>query len=115
MTERLKKEKEQLLRDIDEERNRLVDLEENNLNKSFGKFFVKPLFLALIFGLILKYLGLKDNAIVGGFLIAFFVSLFVFSYKTKKDFEKRSKDIQEEKIKIQANIFAMAKRLGEID
>lgn len=115
MKENLEKEKKDLLDQIEIERNKLFSLEEENLSKSFGKFFVKPLLLAMVFALILKYMGLDDRNIIGGFLIGFIVLLFVFSLKTKRDFEKRSKIIQEEKIKIQSQIFALARKLKEID
>lgn len=115
MKESNEKEKQEILAQIDQARAKLFALEEENLTKSFGKFFVKPLLLALIFGILLKYMGFEDSELIGGFLLAFFIMLFIFSLKTKKDYEKRNKIIQEEKIKTQAQIFALAKRLKEIE
>lgn len=111
----LLKEKEKLLKEIEEDRNKLFLLEEDNIKKSFGKFFIKPLAFALAIGVLLKVMNFAEEKIIGGFLITFFIFLLVFSYKTKKDFEKRAEKVNQEKIKIQADIFSKAKRLGEIE
>lgn len=115
MKNNLLKEKEKLLKEIEEDRNVLFMLEEDKQIKSFGKFFAKPLIFAIIIGFILKFMNFGEEKIIGGFLIAFFILLLIFSYKMKKDFKKIDAKTKEEKIKIQANIFAKAKRLGEIE
>ncbi|MDD7305300.1 MAG: SoxR reducing system RseC family protein [Peptoniphilaceae bacterium] len=115
MTENLQLEKDKILKEIEEERLKLLSLEEANINKSFALFFVKPLFGAFLLAFALKFLGFDQKKLVGSFILIFFVLLFFFSYKTKKDFDKRFDQVQEEKIKIQAQIFTLAKRLRQID
>lgn len=108
------KEKEKLLKEIEEDRTRLVKLEEENLSKSFGKFFAKPLFASFGVGLVLEYIKLDDRKVMVGFLLSFFIFLLIFSIKTKKDFEKRSELIEKEKIKIQSRIFSNSRKLAEL-
>ncbi|MGO3018846.1 MAG: hypothetical protein ACTIH2_06815 [Anaerococcus sp.] len=115
MKSNLLNEKEKLLREIEEDRGELFLLEEDNIKKSFGKFFIKPLAFAIIVGVLLKFMNFGEDKIIGGFLIAFFALLLVFSYKAKKDFQKRAEKVNQEKIKIQADIFSKAKKLADIE
>lgn len=81
---KLMKEKERLNKEIQEANRKIELLEEENIQKSFGIFFIKPLFFSFVFAILFKIMGFKDEKIIGVFLISFFVALLFFSIKTKK-------------------------------
>ena len=106
---------EKNLKNIMELRKKLQDLDENlekikNKN-SFFSFFLKSLIFSLIFLLIISLAKTKTPTkimvFVGAFIISNFAQSILISKKQNEEIEK----IKREKIKIQAEIFSLAKDL----
>lgn len=107
--------KEKLIREINDLRDKILDLQKEDKSDSFIKIFFSALISAANLVLIMKILSFSDERIIGGFLIGFFVLMAIFSYNAKKSREKLEEQKKLEIIKLQAEIFSKSKELERID
>ena len=109
-------ERDNILKEITDLRKKLLELNDEDTDKNgFLRVFLSSLILPVAFFIFESFFHLETNKVIAIFLLLFFISLLFFSILEKKRVERKSREIEVEKIKIQADIFTKARELEEIN
>ncbi|MDO5047604.1 MAG: hypothetical protein Q4D88_03550 [Anaerococcus sp.] len=110
--------KEKLLKEINEDRKRLLDIQVKitSLDKKmpFWKIFLLPLASSLGIFLLTGLINLSESQRLGIFLIAFIISIVCLTLISRSRMKKEKDYLVSQRMEVQSIIFEKSKRLRDL-